>query len=879
MIDPIITDIRKSLNTEYGFQKKGDFLRGKCPACDKKEAWTRADRPFVVFCNRGNKCGERFTARELFPNIFDNFSKRYPTTKDDPDATARAYLLHNRGFDLASIRGRWRQGTIRIDDRYRETVRFLLWEGHYWERIIDNDAIRRLGYKAHFSAGSSYAGRHWQVDEQLTLAAGERCFIVEGIFHAIALTQAGKKAVASFSSNNFPRKFVETHRGKGIIWCLAFDNDPVGRKRILTNKKKLDDLKEQVEVHLAPKGLDWDECLQREEMGKKSFWSDCLHRGRLLTAKDAVEMAWILYLRYRKSVQLVEFGNELHTIKFEDNSGKLAEYMANLGDEPTEAGLDIFRSNSTIRRISNCVHEFLHIEHDPIMDEQIYAFRIRYGNGNPDQIIRISGHCLENPASWNKALLTHAKFGTFDGALGDLKALKSRWIRRVFTISSLPFLGYDKSTGTYVFQEFAIRQGKEIPFNENGYFELNKRVGIKTKLKTIHVHKGDPFDPFWWSDFRAVFGRMGLVALGNLVGTLFVQQIRARYESWPFLEITGAPGSGKSTLIEVLWKLIGRDGFEGIDPVKATFSNRRRTFSQGSNWPVVLIEADRHDERNISKQRAFSFDELKPLYNGRGVGGTGLPQRGAETEEPTFQGTLIISQNLMVEGSEALMERIVHIDTTKGHKRPENRPRAMRLRTMPVKQLSGFLPHVLFREEKILSLFDAVYARIYDDYQRRGQITNDRIIHNHAQIAASVQCLEAVLPMEQGWIDDAVEYLHGRALDRQDRLGGDPPLVTLFWENVDYLKSALDCDLNCSQAEKEIWINLPEYHKVTEDKHLPRIDPQELRRQLPLSRSRPLQKNGRNVSARCRRHGCLDRRGYIDPMDGQTVKVWKFDTK
>lgn len=50
--------------------------------------------------------------------------------------------------------------------------------------------------------------------------------------------------------------------------------------------------------------------------------------------------------------------------------------------------------------------------------------------------------------------------------------------------------------------------------------------------------------------------------------------------SFLFLEIVGEPGSGKTTLIQFLWKLFGRD-YEGFDPSKSTAAGRMRTFTQG----------------------------------------------------------------------------------------------------------------------------------------------------------------------------------------------------------------------------------------------------------------------------------------------------------
>jgi putative protein kinase ArgK-like GTPase of G3E family len=59
-----------------------------------------------------------------------------------------------------------------------------------------------------------------------------------------------------------------------------------------------------------------------------------------------------------------------------------------------------------------------------------------------------------------------------------------------------------------------------------------------------------------------------MVALAFFVMSLFAVQIRLREKSIGFLEITGPPGSGKSTLVEFLWKLLGRQNTKASIPTR-----------------------------------------------------------------------------------------------------------------------------------------------------------------------------------------------------------------------------------------------------------------------------------------------------------------------
>ncbi|TRP44087.1 hypothetical protein, partial [Salmonella enterica] len=74
-------------------------------------------------------------------------------------------------------------------------------------------------------------------------------------------------------------------------------------------------------------------------------------------------------------------------------------------------------------------------------------------------------------------------------------------------------------------------------------------------------------------------------------------------------------------------------------------------------------EGDRTTDN--AKQRAFDWDELKSLYNGRASRAVGIKSNNNETYEPPFRGSIVIAQNADTDGSKAFLERIIHIYTDK----------------------------------------------------------------------------------------------------------------------------------------------------------------------------------------------------------------------
>src|SRR4051812_20056642 len=98
--------ILQRLLADYGFKQQATWLQhGQCPACGKQELYTHADQPWLLRCGRINRCGWESHVKELYHDLFDNWSARFPSLERHPYAAADAYLQVARGFDLARLRG------------------------------------------------------------------------------------------------------------------------------------------------------------------------------------------------------------------------------------------------------------------------------------------------------------------------------------------------------------------------------------------------------------------------------------------------------------------------------------------------------------------------------------------------------------------------------------------------------------------------------------------------------------------------------------------------------------------------------------------------------------------------------------------------------
>lgn len=215
----VLDALENDRDLEFKKSRDGKYLsEGVCPGCGKRTAYIATAKPFQIACNRLNECRFTESTRERYSYLFENLSERFPRTPENPNATADAYLQRNRGFDITKLAGWYSQARRKLkNEQYADTVRFPLCDGH-WERIIDAKAVAaNENDKAGIKYGMSYKGKGWMPPGQV-INRSDRVYIVEGIFHAIALHLAGYKVIASISANNFPWEVVEGHQGM-LITC------------------------------------------------------------------------------------------------------------------------------------------------------------------------------------------------------------------------------------------------------------------------------------------------------------------------------------------------------------------------------------------------------------------------------------------------------------------------------------------------------------------------------------------------------------------------------------------------------------------------------------------------------------------------------------
>lgn len=894
--DAILREAASRLLRDYHFKEKrgGEKLEnGVCPSCGKKTLWAYGEAPWVVRCNRLNHCGAELHIKDLYPDLFESWSDRFQPTPEDPKASVNAYMRDARGFDLALVRDWYTQESYYSHELKigSATVRFQLAPGVYWERIIDQ-AHRFGDRKATFHG--SYGGMWWQPPGS-TFTDVQELWIVEGIFDNIALLHHGIAAASAMSCNNYPglalRGLAEQCAAYGkerpkLVWALDGDKAGIryGKQWLKRSREEGWEASIAVPKQVGAKKRDWNDLHQLGKLTDHDL-GEYRYLGDLIAAPTPAEKARLIYGRTSMSQFAFDFDSKLYWFKVDlDALTKEMDAVRHAHPDMDEGDIrdEAMLKAGTITNIATCLPSVLYYQANAATDEAWYYFRVAFPHDSEPAKNTFTSSQIASAGEFKKRLLAVAPGAFYTGSNGQLDAYLKEQMHRIKSVQTIDYVGYSKEHGCYVYADVAVKDGKLYSLNDEDFFDVGrlsiKTIGGSAGLSINTDLKRLTYD--WVELLWRAFGAKAIVALAFWLGSLFAEQIREgegiKQKSFPFLEVVGEPGAGKSTLIEFLWKLCGRRDYEGFDPSKSSLAARARNFAQVSNLPVVLIEGDRGEDG--AKVKGFDWNELKTAYNGRSTRARGVKNAGNETYEPPFRGSVVISQNAEVNASEAVLQRIVHLYFDRSGQSPDTFAAARALEQTAVEDVSGFLLSAILKEKDVLRLFAERMPLYQEKLAAHPEVKHQRLVKNHAQIMALVDCLPTVMPLPIAYRDAAQAQLVRMAVERQQAIGADHPLVQEFWELYDHIESAEDdhAVLNHARGGGVIAISLRHFEQVANDRRLNLPPLTELKRVLKTSRARKfldLRVVNSAINAR------FNTEHTHAPKRPDTVKCWVFEDR
>lgn len=879
-------DITQRLQRDYEFKSQGEWLRkGRCPQCSKKELYTHAEHPWVLRCPRANNCGWLGNVKDLYPEIFRSWSDRFQATPEDPNAAATAYLQMARGLNTAALGDCYSQGTFYSHELRQgsATVKFTLSNGSTWERLIDQP--ERFGnQKANFRGG--YKGIWW-VPPTTDFTQVKKLWLVEGIFDALTLRQRGITAVSLMSSNNYPEQSLDElakQHGQTIELVFAFDTDNAGSKSLPKMVKRAREAgwictAAQIPQRRGKKRLDWNDLhLMPDNEFSPEKIADYMHHGAILLADSAAEKALLLYKKNYRSEFWFFFRSQMFWYKFDEKKYRKAfeEIRESIrdGDSMTddEVREKALLNSGALSQISTCAPTLLYFQRNAVTDESWFFTHIDLPH-HPSVKTTFTASQLASAPEFKKRLMHVSAGGHYSGDTMQLDVWIKDQQRHLKTVETIDFIGYTREHGCWIFDGYAVKDGHCVKINDEDFFDFGK-LSIKSLITSIGLKpnpNAEDYSNDWLEVLWKVYGVRGLIALTFWFGSLFAEQIRATYEAFPFLEMTGEAGAGKTTLVKFLWKLMGRPNYEGFDPSKSSAAGRMRNFAQVAGLPIVLMESDRTDGANQSKYKAFDWDELKSFFNGGTIRDLGVKNAGNDTYAPPFRASIVIEQNAPVNASEAVLSRIVYMHFDKAGHTLEGNKLSKKLVNWPANKLSHFIIAATCKERQILDMLAERLPHFTTWLQQEHRLKEFRIIQTHGLLMALLDSLALVVPeITEDMKREVQAALHGMAIARQQAISADHPVVQEFWEAFDYLDSLKEGrGLNHSRTEGEIAINLNHFieEAMAHRQQVPTLT--DLKRHLKGSRTRKFVESARVVNSSL----------FIKPGGdghGQSVRCWIF---
>jgi len=886
MHDSIRNDVVTAL-TGAGYNGKIEkkyISKIECPSCHQREAFTSLATPWVVKCGRSNNCGDIHHVKELFPEFFETWTERFqPKTEaertQNPTAVADAYLSAGRYFDLSRVRGWYTQEWFQHAELNigSTTVRFPMKNG-YWERVLDKP--QRFGKQKARCVGE-YKGLVWQAPilDWAALTEANSIWITEGIFDAIALMHHGIIAVSNISSSNYPSEFLSnlakacgTAKRPRIIW--AQDSDKAGRNAAIKFAQRATQEGWICGAAQPTIDHDWNDLHQLDKLGDKDV-EEYLYYGDLVLAESPGDKALLMYhhnsrrefwFTYRSRVWWFKLDMEAYDRELKSHDMDGVEMM------PKDLREQCLRNAGTINCICSAVPTPLYFQQNNVTDESWYYMHIDMPDGHHYKH-PFTAKQLTSANEFKNRLLSVAKNAWYTGSPKQLDSLMQDMMHGLKTVDTIDYIGYSQEHKAWIFNDIAVKEGQIKRVNDQDYFEFGK-LNIKSLSHSPELTINDRMDEYhdaWSRHLTTAFGTIGVVTTAWWLGSFFVEQIRRKHQSFPFFELVGEPGAGKSTLIEFLWKLAGRDQWEGQDPNKMTVAAMGRYFVQVSNLPILLIEGDREGNAN-AKQRQFDWDELKPVFNGRPMRSRGVKNAGNDTYEPPVRGALFISQNSEVDASEAIIQRITHTTLTTAHHTPQAKISADWLAQHPVEHLSGFMLKALKAEKTLMELFDFQVTHYEKELLKIEQIRTMRIAKNHSQLLALLECLgdKGLQVFPESIIAPARQFVVQMAIERQTAINSDHKVVVEFWEAFDYIESAIGNNSINHMGDDSplIAINLKEFERFAGDFRLKCPESSELKKYLRTSRSRKFVESNKVVNSRVLKG---------DSKKTASVRCWVFE--
>ena len=780
-LNTYITSIRPNLIARLsamGGKVRGDRIeRIVCPSCNEPEAWTTVADPSTTHCNRKNNCGVSTHAKIFAPHLWENWAKRHPATDDDPNATARNYLL-GRGLDISKFK--FEQTTHR-QRGFKPVPAVAIecsWTSRRWLRLIDipkgiEGKSRWDGQKE--TDSKPYEGHAWinrnQVDPDNEL------WFTEGILNTLSLEQVGIQSASTFSATHIPSKFLEgLAKAQPIV--VALDSDSAGRQGA---PKLIEALKEhgftKIKVAQPPYKKDWNDLLAAgalQPSTKQETIEEALWRGRLFLAETFAE--------YRKVYEERRHGEDGYyhgLLEYRGQTWFCGTRAVKDEVEPTQTKV----CDAIIRRAFT-----------QLVEEREYNWEHRYflqinPVGRQSRTVEASAAELVSSNQARIMLKQKADVLLLDTSTPVINALVTRLERdKAPVVRLVDRLGYDPKSSCWLFGRFLYtNEGRRVEANDEVYFP---QQGVRCKTSEIITRSYKPTElKKAIRLLHRIYGNTGIYALAYYVAASLKHEFMEREQAFPYMSFVGPKGAGKTTLIYFLNNVFFQ-AWEGIVAARNTTPKAlSRKLYHRSSLVAPYLE---------SNNALINIDEnsLLNAYQGGSLYDRAATSNDADTISLPFDAALAFVQNVEPFRSGPLKERVITLsfkNAEDGGVTDDSIAAMKELKLLDAAARAG-VGHLIFQQ--ITQIRSSIVSTLDESKEslRELGITSPRVVYHYALLLSTSQALLEIAGMSEVYTEEIQlgQELVQLATLKESTSGGDNDDATAFLDNFEQLRAGVE---------------------------------------------------------------------------------------
>jgi len=425
-------------------------------------------------------------------------------------------------------------------------------------------------------------------------------------------------------------------------------------------------------------------------------------------------------------------------------------------------------------------------------------FHLVNGTNNSRRIIKIQRntgemHIIEITSSEMKPeqfeTILKSKQCSFLGNSYQLKQIFVHWMDHEIEANVIETLGYNAEHDIYAFANAVYTpNGKILNIDDVGIVhdpEDSKQKYYLPALGLAHINNADyegerkfiyidgKMDfAAWGKLYFEAFENNGAIALLFLILSVFWDIVFSQVQFFPFLFLFGAFGTGKTTLVEYLLRVFGKD-YIGTPLNNATQVALSRTIASRNNSIFYLKEYTKDtDEANQ--------DLFLTAYDGSGRA-TGIKSNDNKTKVASVKSAIMLDGNELPTSKTAVLSRMILLNFEKNQFSDIQKLAFDKLKQNEAKGFGKVLIEILQHRE----YFKQNFKRIYDENRKqlRNETTADfaeRTLNHVALLLTPAKLLKSKLQFPFSYYEISAAVIDNAT--EQNRLLKETNEVTIFWQ-------------------------------------------------------------------------------------------------